>query len=274
MANWVPSIVETYKYLKRKNILVGVPNLLDIARGKIEGGRQAQIEGYVEGLPVGIRDVSELGVNTIPIPPLSGILMTVNSSGNDNITGSGARKVVIEYIEPVTELLKSVEYDLDVSGTTNILEPIGFVSDFYVSDHASFDGVAENDITITDTATGLITYCIVKAGGNKSLQLYRYIPKGRNFYLSSMTISGDTKGITVRLRSNVTDSLRTVNCFVFRHVTIMAESPTDVHFEPPMVITGQHYMKVSAFTPTGASGGKVSVGINGWLENKDEGTLN
>ena len=270
MAIFNAVLVETYKYLVKKNILVGVPNLLDIARGKIFGARQAQIEGYVEGLPVGIRDVSELGVNTIPIPPISGTSMSfVSSDINDTILGSGARKVRIEYIEPVTELLKSVEYE--TNGTTPVLitESIGFVSDFFVSDDATFDGVAAGDITIYDTATPATVYCVIKAGGNKSLQLYRYIPKGSHFYLSSMTVSGDTKGITVRLRSNLSDNLTRVNCFIFRHVTIMNDAPTDIHFVPPMVMTQQTYMKVTAFTPSGKSGGKISIGINGWLEAAD-----
>lgn len=265
-------LIATYKYLVKHNILVGVPNLLDIARGKIAGARQAQIEGYIKGIVNGTRDVSELGTNTIPTPSLSGETMQVEStSNNDTIAGSGARKVIIEYIEPITEILKQVEVELNGQSAVTIPVSIAFVSDIYVSDTATLDGVSSGDITIFNGGT---TYNIIKAGGNKSLALFRYVPKGRDFYISSMSISGNSKEVTVRLRANQTDNLTTLNCYVFRTISVSADGSSQLLFDPPMVITEQHYIKASVFSTSNDNGGIVSIGLNGWLESKNPRTLN
>lgn len=272
MKSIVDALIETYKYMKNKKILVGYPARDDIARGRIGGARQAQIEGFITGIVNGARDISELGVNTIPTPPLSGITMqVVSTSANDTLLGSGARKVIIEYIEPTTEVLKSVEVELN--GTTPVTIPvsIAFVSDFYVSDNANFAETASGDITIFNGGT---VYNIIKAGGNKSLQCYRYVPKNKNLYITSFDVSGSTKGISVRLRANQTDNLTTVKSFLFRSIAVMAESPTELTFNPPMVITGGHYIKASVYSTVTDNQGIVSAGLNGWLEDKEEGTLN
>lgn len=265
--SFVQALVGTYKYLFNNNMLAGLPNTLDIARDKIGYARPAQVEGFAQDLPTGARDISELDVDIIPTPPLSGTQMSLKStSANDTINGSNSRKVTIEYIEPVTELLKNVEYELNGTATVNITEQIAFVSDFYVSESADLDSVSAGDITIFNTATPTTIYNVIKAGGNKSLSAYRYIPKGRDLYISAISVSGDTKGINVRLRANQTDNYTTTTGFLFKGIAIMAESPTEIIYDPPIVITGQHYVKFTAFTPTGTSGGKIAVGINGWLE--------
>lgn len=272
MGSIVDSLIKTYKYLKSNNILAGYPYRDDVARGKVSGARQAQIEGYVEGVVNGTKDVSELGVNIIPVPDLAGETMQiVSTSANDTILGTGSRSVFVEYIEPITEQLKNIEVDLNGTTPVTVPVPIAFVSDFYVGKTATLDTVSSGDITIFNGAN---VYNIIKAGGNKSLTLFRYIPKGKNLYITSMNVSGNSKEVTMRLRANVSDNLTTTQGFLFRAIGVSADGASDVSFDPPMVITGQHYIKATIFSNAIDNSGMVSIGLNGWLENKEEGTLN
>lgn len=263
----VQALVSTYQHMFSKNLLAGLPNTLDIARDKIGFARPSQVEGYAEGLAIGSSDISELGQTIIPIPPLSGTLVTVVSSNADDTEGgANSHKVTIEYIEPITEELKSVTYSLNGTTPVNISEPMAFISDFYVSDSNGLDSVSAGDITLYQTSNPSNIYNIIKEGGNKSLTAYRYVPKGRDFYITSLIVSGDTKGISVRLRANQTDNYTTTTGFIFKTLAIMAESPIEITFDPPIVITQQHYIKATAYTPVAAANGKIAVGLNGWLE--------
>lgn len=268
-------LIATYKYLVKHNILVGVPNLLDIARGKISGARQAQIEGYRKNIPLGAHDVCELGVAQIPFPSLSGELMRVKSdSNNDTLLGSGTRKVTIEYIEPVTETLEQIEIEMNGQTYVNIPVPIAFVSDFYASDGASLDTSSDGDITIESQAGGTI-YNVIKEGANKSLSLFRYVPKNKDFYITSFVVGGNSKSISVRLRVNQTDNLTTTKGFLFRSIAVSTDGMIAIPFDPPLVITGGHYLKASLFnTDKNDNKGVVAVGINGHLENKNPRSLN
>lgn len=265
-------LVKTWRYLLSAGLIPNYPNLLDIARGRIGGARQAQIEGFTEGIVNGTKDISELNANIIPTPSLEGETMqVVSTNNNDTILGSGSRSVIIEYIEPITEVLKQVEVELNGTTAVTVSVPIAFVSDFYVGQTASLDTVSAGDITIFNGGT---VYNIITAGGNKSLSLFRYIPKGKNLFISSMTVSGNSKEVTVRLRANVSDNLTTTQGYIFRSVEVSADGANEVTFNPPMVITGQHYLKASIFSGNVDNAGLVSVGLNGWLENKIEGSLN
>lgn len=272
----VQALVDTYKTLVRKNILIGSPHPLDIARGKIAGARQAQIEGYAGSTIVGLHDVSDLGVLTIPIPSLAGESMTiVSTSANDTVLGTGARTVIIEYIEPITEDLKWIQVELN--GTTPVLVPvtIAFVSDFYVNSCATINGTSLGDIKIYKTGTPATVYNIIKAQRNKSASSLRYVPKNKVLYITSFTVSSSTKAISVRLRATQADTLSIpISNFIFRSVAIMADSPITIPFDPPIAILGGNYIKASSIVPSGSSGAMLATGLNGWIEQKDPSTLN
>ena len=241
-------------------------SLLNIARGNIYGSRQAQIEGYLVGFCSCIKDISQLGVDEIPIPDISGVTMQISSTGtNDTVLGSGARAVTIEYIEPETELLKEIEVELN--GTTDVTIPvsIGFVSDFYVSKASSLNTTSDGDITIYNGST---VYNIIKENQNKSLQPFRYIPKDKNLFISSCSISGNSKAVNVRLMSTVTDVGITTDSFLIRGIWVSADGISEERYSPPMVINGGNYVKMSIDSNTVDNGGMLSVVINGWLEDK------
>lgn len=267
---FVQSLIDTYKKLVKDGLLIGVPNQLDIARGKVSGARQFQTEGFAENLPTGLCDIAELASRApVPIPPITGTSMSVVSTNvNDTIAGTGARKIALEYIDGADGKLKHVEYDLNGTTQVNLAENIGFVSDFYVTENATFGEGAYGDITIFDTATPSTIYSIIKTNHNKSYTAYRYVPSDKDFYISSLDISGDTKGITVRLEANVTDDMHSIGSFIDRTITIIGDDPSRLEFLPPIPIPSGHYFKVTANSPSGSGGGDIAVGINGWIEPK------
>lgn len=245
--------------------------IIDIARGKVKGARQAQLEGYIKGISSGTSDVSELVTPIVPTPSLAGETMQVKStSNNDTILGTNSRSVIIEYIEPVTEQLLSIEVELNGTTAVTVPVPIAFVSDFYVKQAGSLDSVSAGDITLFN---GTTVYCIIKAGGNKSLQLFRYIPKGKNLFITGLSVSGNSKTVTVRLRSTISDNLTRTDCYIFRTVEVSADGANNIVFDPPMIITAQSYLKASIFSTINDTAGAISVGINGWLENDDSPTI-
>lgn len=273
--SFVKALLHTYKGLDIQGILLGSrPNkpvnttsrVLNIARGKVAGARQAQIEGYIKGISTGTTDLSELGVNIIPTPPLTGTTMqVVSTDANDTILGTNTRSVIVEYIEPTTEILTQIEVELNGLTPVTIPVPIAFVSDFYTKQAGSLDSVSAGDITIFNGAT---VYCIIKAGGNKSLSLFRYIPKGKNLYISGVSVSGTSKAVSVRLRATVSDNLTKTEAYIFRTVEVAADGANNIIFDPPMVITSQTYLKASIISTVTDNAGLISVGVNGWLENE------
>lgn len=244
---------------------IGSPTTMDIARGRIEGARQAQIEGTIHGIVNRTRDVSELGVDVVPTPDITGEVMYVSSSSNnDTILGSGTRAVTVEYIEPVTEILTQVEVELNGTTQVQVPVPIAFVSDFYASKSATLDTVNAGDIIIENFAGTVFN--IITAGGNKSLTLFRYIPKGKNLYLTGLDVSGNSKEVSVRLRATISDNLTRTEGYIFRTVSVSADGANNIIFDPPMVIVEQAYLKASVFSDSQDNAGVISVGINGWLE--------
>lgn len=267
---FVQAILDTYAKLKNTLQLSGYPTSYDIARGKISGSRQATIEGFRTTIPSGVSDVTNLSTSQVPIPPLSGISMSiVSTSANDTLAGVNARKVILEYIDPTDLKLKQVEINLN--GTTPVAVPVSvaFVSDFYVSETASLSVSNAGNITIYNGAT---VYATIKTGDCKSLNCFRYIPIDKNFYIKSLDFSGDTKGILMKLEATQTDNLTKLKTFVCRSGAVMSDAPTQINFDPPMVIVGGNYVKCTI--SGGANSGTAGACINGWLENKDPSTLN
>lgn len=267
----VTALVDTYKNLKNSLTLSNYPSELDISRGKIYGSRQASVEGMRNSIPSGNSDISNLSTALVPIPPLTGISMSiVSTSANDTLLGSNARKVILEYIDPADLKLKQVEINLN--GTTPVAVPVyvAFVSDFYVSDAASLQVQNAGDITIYNGAT---VYARIDIGACKSLNCFRYVPIDKNFYIKSIDFSGDTKGIMMKLEATQTDNLTKLNTFVCRTGAIMADAPSAVTFDPPLVVTGGNYVKTTIYSSS-SNTGIAGACINGWLELKDPTTLN
>lgn len=254
-----------YESIKATRTLSNYPTTLDIARNKVPTARPFQVEGYRSDVGSTAEDISELTTSIIPVPPLSGVTMqVVSTSNNDTLAGANSQKVTIEYIEPVTEVLKQVEVDLNGTTAVTIPVPIAFVSDFYVSQSAGLDIASAGDITIFNGAT---VYNIIKAGGNKSQSCMRYVPKGKVLMITSINVSGTSKGTSLRLRANITDNYTRTTGFIFRTNEIVVDAPNSTYYDPPIVIPQQTYLKMSSFPTGSVVNGSISVTISGFIEN-------
>ena len=249
---------------------LGASYLDAVARGDYGGKRSFNIEGLSENITVGTRDVSELGVDTIPTPDINGTLMDiVSTSALDTVVGTGSRIIKIDYIDPTDLKLKYVLVNLN--GTTPVQVPvsIAFVSDVTSVENGLISGevsTAQGDITLYLRGTPATEYNIIKAGGNKSLTAYRFIPDNTCLFISGWTASGDTKGVKVKLRATQTDDFFKTNGFIFRDVIIVGETAVPQIFTVPIKLQGNVKVKASVFVGTGLGGGDIATSIHGWLE--------
>lgn len=102
-------------------------------------------------------------------------------------------------------------------------------------------------------------------GGNKSMSTLRHFLPSSTAYITSLTVSGDTKGTDIMLRSDSNDSGDVFDgVWLFQVPITMSDAPVTVMFNPAIVIPPNARLKVSA--RAGASGNTVSVFINGWVK--------
>jgi hypothetical protein len=127
--------------------------------------------------------------------------------------------------------------------------------------------VSVGNIDISDVGNKSKIYNRIAANGNKSLSSLRYVPIGSSVYVTSMTISGDTKGTDIMLRSDSDDSGNVYpGTWLFQVPVTMSDSPATIFFNPALRIPGGAKTKVSARAT--AAGSTVSVFVNGWLKER------
>lgn len=245
-----------------------------IATASGVSGRSAQIEGKRENIATTSTgaDIWEGVELEIPIPNPAGQQMAiVSTSSNDTLLGGNARQIAIEYLD--VSGAEQTEF-LDLNGTTQVLTvatDIAFVNDFYVTQNG--DGAnnnkttADGDITLYEIGTPSLVYNIIKANGNKSLSTLRKIPTGKEYNIDAVLVSGDTKGITIKFRTNQSDTGVSTDGFLFRVPTTIGDSPATIELSTPIKISAGRILKATAFVPFGSNGGTVSYLISGRLNN-------
>lgn len=233
----------------------------------IDVSRPIRIEGHNPNIGGGNvwNDIWEGGALSIPEPSQSGQqLQILSSSASDTSGGAGAETIRIEYLNTLNELTSE---DIVLNGTTPVLTTdvnITDVIDFY-SVLTGSNVVAVGDIDITDVGGPTVIYNRIAAGGNKSMSTLRHFLPSSTAYLTSLTVSGDTKGTDIMLRSDSNDSGDVFpNVWLFQVPVTMSDAPVTVNFNPAIVIPPTARVKVSA--RAGASGNTISVFINGWVK--------
>lgn len=234
-------------------------------------GRSAQVEGKRVSISVGTHDIWEGGADTIPLPNPLGQQMAIKSTNTDDINGGlGAREVILEYIDSLGDA--KTEYIL-MNGTIEVLTVatnISFVNDFYVRRNGDLPNnnksTAIGDITVYEIGNASLVYNIIKEGGNKSLSTLRKIPNGSTYQIDALIVSGDTKGVTVKFRTNESDTGEETEGFLFRVPITIGDSPASISFPTSIKISSGRIFKATAFVPSGASGGDVSYLISGRLD--------
>lgn len=276
---WYPSALDSDTFLNFVNrdttMEIVMSHCEAIARDRLVGARTGQAVGEMEGITVTASgyDLSELGVATVPTPDIeNGETMAFKStSTDDNPTGIGAREVTIKYIDPVDKTLKGLVLPTD--GTTETIIPvnISFVSDFYVSKNDIVDNeptAAVGDIAIYRQGTPAREYCIVKAGGNKSFTLSRLVPSDKDFYINQYIVSGNTKGVSVRLRATIGDDGTLTDGWLFKLPLTIGDTAIPMALNPPIKISAGARLKVTTYGST--TNVDISAFINGTLEPKLE----
>lgn len=234
--------------------------------------RSAQIEGERLAIPVGTYDVWDGVEAIIPIPDSTGQPLAIKSTSiNDTLLGSGAREIAIEYIDvegyAQTELISLNGTSEVITGATNII----FVNDIFVTKNGDAannnKSVAAGDISVYKIGTPTLVYDLIKAGGNKSLSTLRKIPKGTRYRITGVVVSGNSKGVYVKLRTTESDSGVRTEGFIFRLPITIGDNPVSVELKSNIVVNEGVLLKITAYVPAGASGGNVSCIISGDLEN-------
>lgn len=245
--------------LKNPVLTSGVP--LDVTRQlRIEGHNPSLVGGNVW------HDIWGGGAETIPEPNQAGQqLQVLSSSGSDTELGVGAQIVRIEYLNTLNELTSE---DIALNGTTPVLTvatDITDIIDFYNISTGS-NSVSVGDVDVTDVGNDSLIFNRIDANGNKSMSTLRHLLPTSSFYLTSMTISGDTKGTDIILRANSNDSGEVFgdDNWLFQVPVTMSDAPVNIPFDPAIVIPPGARMKVSGRGTN--AGNKVSVFINGWVK--------
>lgn len=236
----------------------GVPDDVD---------RPIRIEGHNPNVGGGNvwNDIWEGGALIIPEPSTLGEqLQVVSSSSSDSAGDIGTTSVRIEYLNTDEQL---VFEDIELTGTTpalTVATNITDIVDFY-SISVGSNGVAVGNIDITEVGNIAVIYNRIAAGGNKSMSTLRHLLPSSTAYLTSIIISGDTKGTDVMLRSDSNDSGDVFpGVWLFQVPITMSDSPVSISLNPAIVIPPNARVKVSA--RAGASGNTISVFINGWVK--------
>lgn len=241
----------------------------DVANGgiPIDVDRPIRIEGHNPSIDGSgeWNDVWEGGARIIPEPSeLGEQLQVVSSSAADAAGQTGVTAIRIEYLNTSEQL---VFEDIALTGTTpalTVATDITDIIDFYSISTGS-GGISAGDIDITEVGNTALIYNRIAAGGNKSMSTLRHFLPSSTAYITSLTVSGDTKGTDIMLRSDSNDSGDVFpEVWLFQVPITMSDAPVEVIFDPAIRIPPNARLKVSA--RAGAAGNTVSVFINGWVK--------
>lgn len=230
--------------------------------------RRFRVEGHNPSLSGGNiwHDIWEGGANIIPEPSQAGQQLQVLSSNvGDTLLGTGAQIVRLDYLNTLDELVSEL---IELDGTTPVLTDATNITDVVDLYNVSVgaNDVSLGNVDITEPANALLIYNRIGLGNNKSMSTLRHALPSTTFYLTQLTVSGDTKGTDVMLRSNSNDSGDVFgdNNWLFQVPITMADSPTTINFNPSIEIPPTARLKVSARGTN--AGNSVSVFINGWVK--------
>lgn len=171
------------QYLKTDNYL------LEVSRGNVRGAYPFSAYGRVN-LAAGSSGVlvQQIDGTTLNVPQ-SVQMSIVSTSVEDSPTGTGARSVVMEYLDG--DLNYSYEV-ISMNGTTPVLTnatDVRFINGFHM---ATF-GSAREAVGTINVTNGGITYARITAGGRTNISSFRRVPAGKTLFIESF-YAGATSG--------------------------------------------------------------------------------
>lgn len=237
----------------------------EIARGNVRGAYP--ISGYgklvagsaITNTLIQTQDGSALRV------PQSVQMSVASTSANDTAGGSGARTIIIEYLNGSLDL--SVEV-LTLNGLTPVLTQatdIRWVQNIFVAT-AGNGGVAAGAISISHSG---VVYDQIPAGDRASHSSFYRVPRNKRMYLTAM-YAGASSGtaatsVLVELVTTQVDGLDQQETGLFYKVAGIAlqDVSTTLPLSMPFPIqAGQ----IAGFVATCDKGATITAGFMGWME--------
>jgi len=199
---------------------------------------------------------------TIPTPDSAGEAMSVVSeSADDAAGGTGARSVMIHYLDPLGDDQAEV---VEMNGTTPVPIPatIRFVNDVHVMT-AGAGLVTAGHIKVHQTADAGLVYQMIAAGGNKSLVPHRMVPRGHYLTVHAWHAEeAQARRCAIRIRSTSIHGTLLPGVFLFLDTAYLKQTATG-HLELAAMIPELAILKVSGWAD--ANGAEASCGWFGVL---------
>ncbi len=239
--------------------------ITEVAAGRVAGKSIMYAMGEREsmGTTVSGEDVwrgnqlspSPTSHTSIPMPPAIGEQMTVVSeSANDTAAGTGARTVMIHYLDASGD---EQDETITMNGTTGVdtvATDIRFVNDMHVVTAGS-GLVTAGHVKIHAKSDSGLVYNMMALGGNKSLVPNRMVPNGKQLVLKGWDCSeAKDKRAAFRIRSTDIHGTYLEGVFLFKD-TIYIKSSATGELKLNHAVPALAAIKVSAWPDaTGAEG--------------------
>lgn len=197
--------------------------------------------------------------------PQSVQLTLVSDSANDSALGTGARTVVLEYLNGDLELSFEV---ISLNGTTSVnsvATDIRWVEAIHVATAGS-GGVAAGTITAVNGGT---TYAQISPSERTMHSSFFRVPAGKKLYINSM-YGGSSSGTAatstllqlVSTQVNGLDQQET-GLFYSQAGIALQDNSTALSLTMPLPVTAGH---IVGFIATCDKGATITAGFTGWVE--------
>lgn len=244
--------------------------LLAVAEGDIPNHIPWSKIGYraASGSGVEVAVSPQLASSEYIFPTVAQTMKIVSSQANDNASGTGARTVLITYLDG-----SYVEHKVTV--TLEGATPVVFAANAFRIQSVRVVTVGSNNaavgnLSITNNA-GDVTYGYVRAGKTRQRQCIWTVPANRELYITQVIFSaanmGSTKYARFTLKATYDDHNLLSLPAEFFHPLHEVALMNNTYFQqllPPIKLTSRVDLKVTAETNDTAA--VLSCELRGWSE--------
>lgn len=200
------------------NNLLVMPYQDAVAHNLITGHYITYALGYCTNIPTtAMRDISELGVNIIPIPTVAATVSVVSDNANDTAAGTGVRSVMLEGLDASYNAIEEI---ITLNGLTPVTSVNSYIrfNDFHSMTVGS-NGYSSGSITAYNGAT---VYRKISAGVNRDMTCHFTVPNGKTAQLILVATSAMTsKDVRFNLRATADrDGNLMAGVYLFQSVCI------------------------------------------------------
>lgn len=239
----------------------------EIARGNVKGAYPFYSYGKLTtaGAAADVL-VQDHDGTVMRVPPSPGVQMSiVSSSANDAAAGTGARTIVIEYLDG------NLDYSFELitlNGTTpvnTVATDIRWVQTMHV---ATAGTGAKAAGTINLSYSGNV-YSQIAIGERTAHSSLRRVPRGKKLFVSALYAGADSGTATARvLVEFLTTQINGLNqqetgLFYSQAGISVQDNSTSLSLNIPLPVDEGHILGFNATTDKGAS---ITAGFIGWIE--------